>query len=228
LMQGYDSVELDVDLEIGGTDQTFNMLTGRTLQSKINEKEKFVLTINLLEDPKTGKKLMSKSEGDAVYLSDSATDMFGKIMSLTDEAIIPMLVGTTYVPLREIEEIKTGLENGDNPRDAKVFLAREIVSMYHGEDAADKAVKNFEETFSKGDTISEDAPEISVESGSSLADVLVDKEIVVSKSEFRRLIQNGAIKDMESGEKIEDPQYKVSGNIDLKIGKKNFVKLKIK
>lgn len=227
LMQGYDSVELDVDLEIGGTDQTFNMLAGRTLQSKINEKEKFVLTINLLEDHKTGKKLMSKSEGDAVYLSDSATDMFGKIMSLTDEAIVPMLIGTTYVPLREIDEIEKGLVAGDNPRDAKVFLAREIVSMYHGEDAADKAVKNFEETFSKGDTISEDAPEISVESGVSLADVLVENDVVVSKSEFRRLIQNGAIKNMESGEKIEDPQHKVSGNIDLKVGKKNFVKIRI-
>jgi tyrosyl-tRNA synthetase len=227
LMQGYDSVELGVDLEIGGTDQTFNMLAGRTLLSKLKNKEKFVLAVELLEDPKTGKKLMSKSEGDAIYLNDSSTEMFGKVMSLTDEAIIPMLVGTTYVPIHEIDEIEKGLADGDNPRDAKVFLAKEIVSIYHGNEAANQALKNFTDTFSKGDAISDDAPEISTKVGKVLADVLVENEIVPSKSEWRRLVQNGAVKDLDSDEKIEDPNYEITGDLDLKVGKKKFAKIRV-
>jgi tyrosyl-tRNA synthetase len=228
LMQGYDSVALDVDVEIGGTDQTFNMLAGRTLLSKLKNKEKYVIAGYLLEDPETGKKLMSKSEGDAIYLNDSSVDMFGKTMALLDSAIIPMLIGVTNIPMEQINHISAELVNGANPRDAKILLAKEIVKIYHGEKAADEAEKNFIETFSKKESMSDDAPEVVVESGSLLSEIVIESDICQSKSEFRRLVTNGAITDLKTGEKISDPNYSTKDDLDLKIGKKNFLKVRIK
>jgi tyrosyl-tRNA synthetase len=224
LMQGYDSVHLDVDLEIGGTDQTFNMLAGRTLLSKIKNKEKSVLTVGLIEDPETGKKLMSKSEGDAVWLDDSANEMFGKIMSLPDTAIVPMLLGTTLMKTEEVNNIEKELKEGMNPRDAKIILGKEVVKIYHGEQAAKTAEENFINTFSK-DSMPDDVKKKTAAAHKPLGEFLVQEGLVDSKSEWRRLVENGAIKDLKTGDKIKDPNQLIEKGLDLKIGKKKFIKI---
>ncbi len=224
LMQGYDSVALDVDAEIGGNDQTFNMLMGRTLQKIKRNKEKFVIATTLLINPKTGKKLMNKSEGIIIGLDDEYNDMFGKVMALPDEAIVSVFTDCTYVSMQEIEKMKKELESGTNPRDLKVRLAKEIVTIYHGAEKAGKAEQNFIETFSKGG-VPEDIEKIKTEKGKSLMEFLVENKIVSSKSDFRRLISENAISDAVLGEKITDPNYKIEKEISLKVGKKRFVKI---
>lgn len=226
LMQGYDSVVLDVDMEIGGTDQTFNMLAGRTLLSKLKNKNKFVVTINLLENPVTGKKLMSKSEGDYIAMDDDPVDMFGKVMALPDEVIVTILRSATLVDLEKVNEVESGLQSGTlNPRDVKVDLAYEIVKTYYSERIAQNAKDNFINTFSKKGGISDDAVEISANSGAALSDLLLEKAIVESKSQWRRLVGDGAVTDLDKDEKITDPAHLVTENINLKIGKKKFVKI---
>ncbi len=228
LMQGYDSVEMDIDIEIGGSDQTFNMLTGRILQRKINQKEKFVISTTLLENPKTGKKLMSKSEGNYVSLQDSPEDMFGKVMALSDYVIIPMFTDTTFRSVSEIDEIKKKLEDGSlNPMEAKKQLAKDIVTIYYGEKQSALAAEKFDNTFSKGE-IPEDILEISVDADSILADVMIDNKIVSSKSEWRRLVEQGAVNIVESKQKVSDFGYKIIESTTYRIGKRRFVKISIK
>ena len=177
LMQGYDSVAMNVDVEVGGTDQTFNMLAGRTLQKRFNNKEKFVIATTLLENPVTGKKLMSKSEGGFIGLNDSAQDMFGKTMALPDEVIISVFIDCTWVSLEEIEKVKRELASGVNPKELKVCLAKELVTIYHSKEAAEKAEENFNNTFKKGG-IPEDVETVQVEKDSLLADVLIAQKII--------------------------------------------------
>jgi len=227
LMQGYDSVVMDVDVEVGGTDQTFNMLAGRTLQKRFNNKEKFVITTNLLEDPNTGKKLMSKSEGGYIALNDSPSEMYGKTMALPDEVIVSMFTDTTYVSNIDIQQIKKDLENGNNPRDIKMRLAREIVTIYHGEDEAEKAENGFVETFrNKG--VPEDTVAITVTKGVTLKEVgkkVVVENIVSSNTDFNRLLRDEAISNADTGEKITDSDYIFETDTTLKIGKKRFVNI---
>lgn len=226
LMQGQDSVALDVDVEVGGNDQTFNMLAGRTLQKIARNKEKFVVATTLLINPKTGKKLMSKSEGNVIGLDDEYHDMFGKCMALPDETIISVFTDCTYVPMNEIEEIKKQLSSGMNPRDAKIRLAKEIVTIYHDKEKADKAEKDFIETFKKGG-LPENLEEIKTENGKLLMELLVENKIVSSKTDFRRLVTENAVSNAVSGEKIIDVNFKIHSEITLKIGKKRFVKITI-
>lgn len=228
LMQGYDSVHLDVDMEIGGNDQTFNMLAGRTLLSKLKQKNKFVLATTLLENPITGKKLMSKSEGGYVAMNDTPIDIFGKIMALPDGVIIPLFTDATFVEVDKIKEIETKLAAGEsNPRDVKMDLGMEIVKIYHSEKDAIAAKENFINTFSKKEGISEDAKQIEVKSGATLIDVLIENSLVESKSEWRRLVEAGAVTDLDKDEKIADPNFAVTENLNLKIGKKKFVKITV-
>src|SRR3989344_9376907 len=146
LMQGYDSVVMQVDGEVGGNDQTFNMLTGRDLMKQYKNKEKFVLTMKLLEDP-TGKK-MGKTEGNMVTLVDSPKEMFGKIMSWTDGMIAPGFELLTEMPIDEIRSREDNMKAGVlNPRDAKAELARMVVSFYHDEKKAAAAERDFVQTF---------------------------------------------------------------------------------
>ena len=224
LMQGQDSVALNVDVEIGGNDQTFNMLAGRTLQKIARNKEKFVISTTLLINPKTGKKLMNKSEGVIIGLNDEYNDMFGKVMTLPDEAIIQVFIDCTYISMEEINEIRRQLEVGMNPRDAKIKLAKEIVKIYHNEEKAKKAEQNFIQTFQKGG-LPENLEEIKTENGKSLAEFLVENKIVSSKSDFRRLVAEGAVSNAISGEKIIDSNFKINDNITLKVGKKRFIKI---
>ncbi len=224
IFQAYDSVTMDVDMEIGGNDQTFNMLAGRTLMKKMKNKEKFVLTTKLLTDT-TGKK-MGKTEGNMINLDEDANNMYGKVMSWTDGMILLGFELCTDVSMNEIEKFKKEMESGANPRDIKARLAREIVTIYHGKEKAQKAEENFIETFKKGG-LPENLEEIKSEKGGFLSETLVNAKIVESKSEFRRLAQEGAVSDVVSGEKITDPNYKIKKNITLKVGKKRFVKISL-
>lgn len=224
LMQGYDSVALDVDVEIGGNDQTFNMLTGRILQKKYHNKEKFVIATTLLANSKTGKKLMSKSEGNYVGLQDDPKNMFGKIMALPDEAVRQVFVDCTRLPISTIDKI---LGANPNPRDQKLTLAKEIVSMYHGAKEGEKAEESFVSTFSKKE-LPDDLEEISANAGALLSDALLSSGIIKSKSEFSRLAQDGAVSKISPEErKITDIFEKASEGV-FKIGKHRFLKIKIK
>ena len=227
LMQGHDSVVLDVDVEIGGNDQTFNMLAGRTLQKAARNKEKFVMPTTLLVNPKTGKKLMNKSEGNVIGLDDKPEEMFGKIMSLPDEAILPVFTDCTYISLGEIEKIKQELAAGANPRDFKVRLAKEIVAIYHSKNEADKAEADFVNTFKDGG-LPENIDELVVTGGEGLAEISLRANLVKSKGEFRRLVLEGAVSNQATGDKITDPNFKVVTAAIFKIGKRRFLKVVIK
>ncbi|HQF40925.1 MAG TPA: tyrosine--tRNA ligase [Candidatus Paceibacterota bacterium] len=226
LMQGYDSIALDADIEIGGTDQTFNMLAGRTLLQAYKQKEKIVVTTTLLENPVTGEKLMSKSLGTGIGLDESPASMFGKTMALPDEAIIQCFVDCTDLPLAEIENIKKELHAGANPRDLKMRLAWEIVKLYHGDKEADKARNFFVTAFQKKE-IPADIKIIKTTKGALLMDILLKNNLVKSKSDFRRLVAGGGLSEI-NGEKITEPTAKIEKDITLKIGKKNFLKIELK
>ena len=226
LMQGYDSIALDADIEIGGTDQTFNMLAGRTLLQAYKQKEKIVVTTTLLENPVTGEKLMSKSLGTGIGLDESPASMFGKTMALPDEAIIQCFVDCTDLPLAEIENIKKELHAGANPRDLKMRLAWEIVKLYHGDKEADKAQNFFVTAFQKKE-IPADIKIINAVKGTLLIDILLKNNLVKSKSDFRRLVAGGGLSEI-NGEKITEPTAKIEKDITLKIGKKNFLKIELK
>jgi len=221
VFQAYDSVAMDVDMEIGGNDQVFNMLAGRTLLKRMKDKEKFVLATKLLTDSSGTK--MGKTEGNAVNLDDPAQEMYGKVMSWPDEFITISFEILTQVPMSKVEEVKTDLLDGKNPKLLKSELAKEIVKMYHGAEAAEKAEEYFVNTFQKKE-IPDDLEEIKVVSGVKLVDVLSEQGIVKSKSDFRRLVDEGAIGWME-GEKISDPNFVIEQGGVLKVGKKRFVKI---
>ncbi len=222
LMQGYDSVAMNVDGEIGGNDQTFNMLCGRNLLKTLKNKEKFVVTMKLLED-NNGKK-MGKTEGNMVALSDTPEDMYGKVMSWTDSLIVPALELSTNVSLSEIETIHTSLEDGTlHPRDAKMRLAREIVSLFYDTKKAQSAEDSFIQTF-KNNAIPEDILTVSVKGELLLVDILISNAIVSSKSEFARLVEGGAVTNLDTQEKVSDPKIKpISGC--YRVGKARFIKI---
>ncbi len=221
LMQGYDSVAMNVDGEIGGNDQTFNMLMGRELSKELIKKEKFVITTKLLVD--SGGKKMGKTEGNMAILTDSPSDMFGKVMSWTDGMIISGFELCTDVSLLEIEKYQKELDEGENPRNIKVKLAKEIVKIYHNEKDAKLAEEDFVNTFSKGG-VPEDVSEIKVLKDEKMADVLLKAGTVESKGEWRRLVLQGGVSNAETDEKITSPDEVVK-NITLKVGKRRFVRL---
>ncbi len=227
LAQGYDSVAMDVDLEIGGNDQMFNMLCGRDLQKAINHKEKFVLTMKLLADDDGNK--MGKSEGNAVFLSEGNTEMFGKVMSWTDGIIINALELCTRVDKNEILEMKKKMEKNEvNPKDLKMRLAYEIVKIYHGEALAEKAQAHFINTFQKKETPA-DLPEFSFSPGRmSIVDLLLAVKLVSSKGEARRLIEQGGIKVDEKVVKSFDLELDLKDSLIIQRGKRLFVRIRLK
>lgn len=225
VLQGYDSVAMGVDVEVGGNDQMFNMMVGRDFLKKLKNKEKTCITMKLLSDA-SGKK-MGKTEGNMVALSDTHTDMFGKVMSWTDGMIVPGFELCTDVPMDEVKEIEKELSKGEiNPKNIKVRLAKEIVSIYHGMDKAEEAANNFEKTFSKGD-VPDNIQEIRVEINTPLGLVLQNEKIVASQGEYKRLVKEGAVNTTE-GEEIKDFNYKLLKPIVVKVGKRRFVDIKIK
>ncbi len=225
LMQGYDSVAMDVDGEVGGNDQTFNMLTGRDLMKSIKDKEKFVIATKLLTDS-SGKK-MGKTEGNAVSLDQTAEDMFGRVMSWVDGLIIPGFEIVTDVSLDEIASIKQSLDSGANPKEFKMKLAFEIVKMVHGEEAANKAKADFNKAFTKGE-VPEDVAEVIVMAGTPIKDEIIKAGIVSSNSDWKRLIEGKAVTVAGTDEVITDSFIKAEKEVILRIGKKRFVKILVK
>ncbi len=225
LMVGYDSVVLDVDCELGGSDQEFNMLAGRQLQKNFGKRDKFILTTKLIEG--TDGRKMSKTYDNCIYLEDKPNDMYGKVMSMVDAQVVTYFELCTNLSMTEVSQISKDLEEGKlHPKDAKMRLAREIVTLYHGEKMAEKAEEDFIKTFSKKG-IPEDAPLVQVSLGTKLVDVLLDQKIIESKSEWRRLVEEGAISDTETEESIKSVDQIVDKNIILKVGKRRFIKIEI-
>lgn len=224
LMQGYDSVAMDVDGEVGGNDQTFNMLAGRDLLKSIKNKEKFVIATKLLTDSE-GKK-MGKTEGNMVSLDQDADDVFGKVMSWNDNLIIPGFEIITDLSMEEISSIKQSLDSGTNPKEIKIRLAKEIVTIIHNKESAERANENFEKAFSKGG-VPDDIQIIKASIGNSLRDILVKEGVVSSNSDWKRLVDGKAISHADTGEVINDAFIKVEKEIVLRVGKKRFVKIEI-
>jgi tyrosyl-tRNA synthetase len=220
LMQGYDSVAMDVDGEIGGNDQTFNMLAGRTLMKSVKNKEKFVMTNKLLADPSGIK--MGKTTGNMITLIDTPEEKFGKVMSWTDGMILSGFELCTKVSMSEITQIEKRLGKGDNPRDLKLDLAQEIVALYHGEEAGQQSRENFLQMFQKKE-IPDDILELSL-AGKMLVDVLVESKLVTSKSEARRNIEQKGVKI--NGEVAIDANQKIVAGDVIQKGKRFFVKIK--
>jgi len=217
LLQGFDSVAMEVDGEIGGNDQTFNMLMGRDLLKKMKGKEKFVLTMKLLTDP-TGKK-MGKSEGNMITLEDSPEEMVGKIMSWPDQFIEP---GFELCTDKTEEEIKENLKK-NNPRNTKMELAKAVAEIYHGIKKTEAAAESWEKAFSR-----QEAPnrieEVKINKNKNLLEAVAEIQDI-SKSQAKRLLEQGGIKI--DGNKEEKGERKLKEGEILKIGKKRFVKIRI-
>lgn len=222
LMQGYDSVAMSADVEIGATDQKFNMLSGRKLQEHFKKEPQSILMLNLIEGL-DGRK-MSSSWGNTINLTDTANDMFGKVMSLRDELIVKYFIHATRVSMERVGEVEVALKSGDNPRDLKLDLAQEIVSMYHGQEVSVHAKEAFLATFQKKE-IPEDIEEI--KGGGNLGALLKENGIVSSMNDWRRLVEEGAVRRMngEAGEeKVTDDTCIATAGV-YKIGKRRFIKI---
>jgi tyrosyl-tRNA synthetase len=221
LMQGYDSVALDTDVEMCGTDQTFNALAGRMLQKRLKNKEKFVLIVNLMANPKTGA-LMSKSQGTGVFLSSPPNEMYGAIMAQPDEMIEPLFINCTRIPLSE----KTSLMNL-GPRDAKAKVAFEIVKKFYGEKKATSAQEAFVSQFSKGELPGGIPLKILSGDITKVSDAVVAAGLATSKSDARRLIEQGGVR--LGGAMVVEDKIVISSNEQLlQVGKRKFVKIKSK
>ncbi|PIR58086.1 MAG: tyrosine--tRNA ligase [Parcubacteria group bacterium CG10_big_fil_rev_8_21_14_0_10_38_31] len=224
LMQGYDSLAINADLEIGGNDQLFNLKAGRIVQKHYGKNEQDILITRMLEG--TDGRKMSTSWGNVITIVDEPNEIFGKLMSINDELITKYLLLTTDIPEVEIVEIGGRMEKGElNPRDAKMDLAKMVVEIYYGESEAQSAKNNFIETFKKGGA-PEDVREVEVDDGVKLNDVLLGEGIVASNTEFRRLIDGNAIE--VGDDKITDNQYKINKSCLVRVGKHRFLKIKIK
>ena len=219
LLQGYDSVAMDVDLELGGRDQTFNMLAGRMLMRAMKGKEKFVMTMPLLSDSKGVK--IGKSEGNTIGLTDEPNDLFGKIMSLGDETIIPMFILLTDVPMKEIASFNIKKE----AMNLKKIVASLIVTQLYDKGFAKVAEENFVTVFQNKE-IPEEISELKRRSmGETLMRSSVFGGIVNSNSEFRRLVEEGAVTNLETDTKVTDTNLVPEIGQKFKIGKKRFVKI---
>ncbi len=224
LMQGYDSVAVNADVELGGTDQRFNLLAGRRLQEAHGQSAQDILMTNLILG--TDGRKMSSSWGNTINLLDTPNDMLGKVMSIPDELIVPYFIHCTRVALAEIEVIEAKLGGELNPRDAKLRLAKEIVTIYHGTEEAEKAGQYFVETISEK-KIPDTVGIYEIEGQVNLIDLLVADGLASSKGEARRLIQQGGVSI--DGQKVEMVDLVLSKELHdgkvIKIGSRRFVKI---
>jgi tyrosyl-tRNA synthetase len=225
LMQGYDSVALEADVELGGTDQKFNILMGRTLQKEYGQEPQIALFMPILEGL-DGVQKMSKSLGNYIGIDEAPNDMFGKTMSITDDLILRYFELATHVSLSDIKKMEEEMEQGANPRDYKIRLAKEIIGMFHSSEAADAAEENFKNVFAKNQ-IPDDIQEKEIAKEAIwIAKLLSELGLVSSSSEGRRMTKQGAVKI--DGEKIMDEKIEIvpiEGMI-VQVGKRKFAKIK--
>jgi tyrosyl-tRNA synthetase len=227
LLQGYDSVAMDVDLEIGGTDQTFNMMMGRTLQKIYNNHKKWVLTTPLIEG--TDGRKMSKSYNNYVALTEEPKEMFGKLMSVKDELIATYFKVLTDVPMTEVKQIEQAIAAGDNPMQFKKKLAFTITADLHDEPSAQAAQKHFEKTV-QGDDLPAKMPTVQVtENPIQVLTLLNSCQPETSNSQLKRLSQQGGVRLMPQDEKLTDPyqEIKIKEEQVVRIGKRNYYQLQL-
>ena len=228
LVQGYDSVALEADVECGGTDQKFNLLVGRELQRAYDQEPQVVLTVPILEGL-DGTNKMSKSLNNYIAIDEEPNDMFGKIMSISDELMWRWFELLSFIPEKEIEVLKKQMEEGVNPRDIKFLLAEELVDRFHSDGQGSKCKEAFLQRFQKGQ-IPEDISSLTVEiDGDSipLPNLLKNSEMVSSTSEAMRLIKQGGVKI--DSVKVEDPKLEIQKSSEAlyQVGKRKFLQIKI-
>jgi tyrosyl-tRNA synthetase len=226
LMQGYDSVAMKADVELGGTDQKFNLLVGRELQKHYGQEPQVILTMPLLEGL-DGVNKMSKSLGNYVGIHDAPAEMFGKLMSISDTLMWRYIELLSFEPMSSVLSWKSAVEQGANPRDVKVRFAQEIVARFHGMQAAAGALEHFESLFRRGE-VPDDLPEqrlAAPEGGMLLPQVLKASGVCTSASEAQRLIEQGGVR--VNGERVEDKALRLGAGATyvLQAGKRKFAKV---
>jgi tyrosyl-tRNA synthetase len=224
LMQGYDSVAIRADVEIGGTDQKFNLLVGREFQREYGQEPQVIMTLPILEGL-DGVQKMSKSLNNYIGIEEPPFDMLGKVMSVSDELMWRYYELLTDLMPAEIQELKDAMAKGENPRNIKMKLAKIIVTQYHGAEAAENAERQFEEVFSKKSAIPEDTPEITLKESKAIMDILVENDLVASKSDAKRMIKQGAVSFNDNKFTAFDQILQPEEGI-LKVGKRRFLKIK--
>jgi len=224
LLQGYDSVAMETDVELGGTDQKFNLLMGRELQKANGQKPQCVLMMPLLEGL-DGVKKMSKSANNYIGINDAPSEMFGKIMSISDVLMWRYYELLSFRPLSEVEQFKTDIDNGANPRDVKIALAKEIIARFHDEAAAEAAHQEFINRFQKG-VIPDEMPEHTL-APMPISNLLKEAGLVSSTSEANRMIKQGAVKI--DGEKCADNKYQPEAGTTAvyQVGKRKFARISV-
>ncbi len=225
LLQGYDSVAMKTDVELGGTDQKFNLLMGREMQKSYGQKPQVILTMPLLVGL-DGVKKMSKSAHNYIGVADAPSEMFGKIMSISDDLMWSYFELLSFRPLEELAQFKQDVANGKNPRDVKFLLAKEIIARFHSVADADAAEQEFISRFQKGN-MPEEMPEFEFEAGMPIANLLKDAELVNSTSDAMRMIRQGAVKI--DGEKVEDTKLTPAASTAVyQVGKRKFARVTLK
>ncbi|MCU7796214.1 MAG: tyrosine--tRNA ligase [Candidatus Thiodiazotropha sp. (ex Myrtea spinifera)] len=228
LIQGYDSVALKADVELGGTDQKFNLLVGRQLQEAYDQEPQVVITLPILEGL-DGVQKMSKSLNNYIGITDAPEEMFGKVMSISDDLMWRYFELLSFRPMEEINAMRQGIEQGDNPRDVKIRLAEELVERFHSREQAVKAHGAFVARFQKGQ-MPDEMPEVELTAdsrGYPIANLLKDAALVKSTSEAIRMIKQGAVKI--DGERIADQSVQIaSGTMAVfQVGKRRFARVSI-
>lgn len=222
VMQGYDSYFMDTDLQIGGTDQTFNMQAGRTLIKDIRKKDSFVLTTVILEG--TDGRKMSKSWGNAIWLDDSANDMFRKVMAIPDNFLLNYFLLATNLSIEEIKKFEERLKKKENPINVKKDLALQIVTELHDKKSAEKAKEDFEKTV-QGNELPDEIITIHIKESDSISGILIKAKFASSKSDVKRLIEQGGV--TINDKQISNPDESSRGGL-LKVGKRRFANLVVK
>ncbi|MGE8589781.1 MAG: tyrosine--tRNA ligase [Alcaligenes sp.] len=222
LLQGYDSVQLKADLELGGTDQKFNLLVGRELQKEYGQEQQCILTMPLLVGL-DGVEKMSKSKGNYIGISETPDSMFGKLMSISDTLMWRYYELLSFRSLEDIAGLRRQIEEGRNPRDVKVELAQEIVARFHSAKAAEQALENFEARFRRGE-MPEDMPEVTVAGQLALLKVLREAGLVASGSEAQRNVEQGGVRI--DGERVDDKGLQLEpGSYVMQVGKRKFARV---
>ena len=223
LMQAYDSVMVKADVEVGGTDQRFNLLAGRKLQEYFAQLPQSIVMLTLMEG--TDNRKMSSTWGNTINITDEPNDMFGKVMSIPDELIMRYFTLATRVPMDDLIGIESQLKSGANPRDVKAKLAWEIVRMYHDDNFASQAEEAFNRQFKDGQ-MPDNIPTVKIENLKlKIEDLLVETKLVPSKTEAKRIVEQGAVKI--DGQKITSmEEIEVKSGMVIQVGKRKFVKIK--